>query len=163
MKGILVSGAIAVLVVVVGSILAPMTSEPGRYTDLDGSPAYVDHPTLGCMQDAFYLMGDVICHQQEDRCPGINGNQMPLCHRDLGILSGLVMGLLACIPLWGRLRDARMAAIAVALGFVTVVQWMFNDPSGGDGALRFATGVVSGIGAGLFMGWMLKRNVVNDG
>lgn len=164
MRGILAAGAAVALVLTAGFILCPLTSAPGTFTDLDGSPAYIDHDwSDDGVQGIFYMTGDVLCHQECDRCPQLNGNQMPVCHRDLGIILGMGLGLLLCIPLWNGLGDRRTPFIAIALGCVTVVQWMFNDPSGGDGALRFVTGLVSGIGAGLFMGWMLKRNVVNDG
>lgn len=46
--------------------------------------------------DAFsafiYAFGDLNCHQKSERSWEINGNQMPVCTRDLGIFFGLALG-----------------------------------------------------------------------
>ena len=39
-----------------------------------------------------YGFGDLNCHNKADRSWEINGNQMPVCVRDLGIFLGLVIG-----------------------------------------------------------------------
>ena len=41
-----------------------------------------------------YAFGDFNCHQKFERSWEINGNQMPVCVRDIGIFFGLVIGSL---------------------------------------------------------------------
>ncbi len=42
-----------------------------------------------------YLFGDVNCHQKFQRSWTLNGNQMPVCTRDIGIFLGAMLGALA--------------------------------------------------------------------
>ncbi len=39
-----------------------------------------------------YAFGDLNCHQKHERSWTINGNQMPVCARDVGIFLGLALG-----------------------------------------------------------------------
>lgn len=39
-----------------------------------------------------YAFGDLNCHNKEERSWEINGNQMPVCVRDIGIFLGLALG-----------------------------------------------------------------------
>ena len=39
-----------------------------------------------------YAFGDLNCHQKHERSWTINGNQMPVCTRDVGIFLGLALG-----------------------------------------------------------------------
>ena len=41
-----------------------------------------------------YGFGDLNCHQKHERSLEVNGNQMPVCTRDVGIFFGLVVGSL---------------------------------------------------------------------
>jgi hypothetical protein len=41
-----------------------------------------------------YGFGDINCHQKHERSWEINGNQMPVCARDIGIFSGFSLGCL---------------------------------------------------------------------
>ena len=89
-KGVLAIGATAAVVAMVIMVAAPALAPPGSYTDLDGSPSFVDHPLDGIL-DVPYLIGDVLCHQQDGRSFHINGSQMPICIRDTGLLLGLIL------------------------------------------------------------------------
>ncbi|MCH1540018.1 MAG: DUF2085 domain-containing protein [Candidatus Poseidonia sp.] len=39
-----------------------------------------------------YAFGDLNCHQKHERSWEVNGNQMPVCTRDVGIFAGLFIG-----------------------------------------------------------------------
>ena len=41
-----------------------------------------------------YAFGDLNCHQKHERSWEINGNQMPVCTRDIGIFLGFAIGCL---------------------------------------------------------------------
>lgn len=156
-KRVLAIGATAAVVAMVIMVAAPALAPPGSYTDLDGSPSFVDHPLDGIL-DVPYLIGDVLCHQQDGRSFHINGSQMPICIRDTGLLLGLILGLLACIPLSDRLHDRRSAILGAILLTVTFVEWIMEPRLGDMPTARFLSGVVSGIGAALILGWLLFRN-----
>ena len=104
--------------------VSPMMLEDGSVPELsgranaidymnDGSWGNEDHPEngkLGHNQSAHggsfswselnpvygfvYAFGDINCHQKHDRSWSLNGNQMPVCTRDIGIFSGFFMGCL---------------------------------------------------------------------
>ena len=122
-----------------------------------------------------YAFGDLNCHQKHERSWEINGNQMPVCTRDVGIFLGLVIGA-ALFGLRGLnrwtvrdtflsvfpdemveplyLKDRRMMAmlLLVTLGLV---------PMGIDGFTQLLTDyestnpvrVLTGLFSGLVIGW----------
>ena len=122
-----------------------------------------------------YAFGDLNCHQKHERSWEINGNQMPVCTRDIGIFLGLVIGA-ALFSLRGLnrwtvrdsflsvfpdemleplyLKDRRMAAmlLLIALGLV---------PMGIDGFAQLLTDyestnpvrIITGFFSGMVIGW----------
>ena len=135
-------------------VLAPFMAPYGAYLGLDGDPCFVDHPWR--LSEAPYLLGDVLCHQEQGRSFVLNGSQMPVCARDIGIWPGLAVGLLAYIPLERRF-GWRMAAASVLMMCVTVAEWALEPRIGNVMWVRFASGIVAGIGAGMLAGWLLGR------
>ncbi len=92
--------------------LAPLFLEPGTVTDLEGRANAFDYATedglwsqgnqdtdkkfawteLDPFTGFIYAFGDFNCHNKNERSFEINGNQMPVCTRDLGIFLGLAIG-----------------------------------------------------------------------
>lgn len=73
-----------------------------------------------------YLFGSFICHQIAERSFHIDGAQLPVCARCLGIYAGAAAGVVAAIlgrP--GRFRNAAlvMALAAVPTALTLVVEW----------------------------------------
>lgn len=122
-----------------------------------------------------YAFGDFNCHQKHERSWEINGNQMPMCTRDVGIFFGFVVGA----ALFGRrglnrwtvrdtflsiipdqrlepiyLTDKRMLAMLAVIGIGLA-------PMAVDGFTQMLTGyesnnplrVVTGFAAGIVVGW----------
>ncbi|MBT60268.1 MAG: hypothetical protein CMA63_01780 [Euryarchaeota archaeon] len=54
--------------------------EPFAWSELDPYSAFM------------YMFGDLNCHNKHERTWQINGNQMPVCTRDVGIFFGLAVG-----------------------------------------------------------------------
>lgn len=54
-----------------------------------GTMAWTDLPPLHAL---VYVIGDINCHQKYERSWSINGNQMPVCTRDIGIFIGATIG-----------------------------------------------------------------------
>ncbi|MDE3154671.1 MAG: DUF2085 domain-containing protein [Acidobacteriota bacterium] len=112
-----------------------------------GSPAYV-------AATAVYLVGSVICHQQDRRSFHLDGVQLPVCARCLGIYAAAPFG-----AWWGWMlrrrrrarwpsdgRDPRWAAWLVAAAMPTVMTVLAEWASGAmtPGGLRFAAGAPLG-------------------
>lgn len=76
--------------------IAPATLEPGTVIGLDGRANALDYTDkwseLGTFHSVIYTFGDINCHQIEERTIIINGNQMPVCARDVGVFMGFSFG-----------------------------------------------------------------------
>jgi uncharacterized membrane protein len=149
--------------VLLAILIAPLTLPPGSIGELDGSIGSLDHgedlDDVPWPQRAVYLLGDINCHQQADRSFEINGNQMPFCARDVGILSGAVMGLGAFVLLGRRVPWAWLLVLLVPMALDGVVQAITDYES--SNALRFLTGTIAGLaagyGAGMIIGNFFQR------
>lgn len=89
------------------------------------------------------------CHQRSERCFAVAGESMPLCTRCVGILVGLAVGGLAG---WaGPVRPARRyRALLLGAGLVMAGEWFCGWCFAYDfDWLRFATGCLLGVAAGL--------------
>jgi len=76
--------------------IAPFSLEKNTVGNLDGSAWKIDYAGIWdgmpSFQRAIYYFGDLNCHQKSYRSYFINGNQMPVCSRDTGMLIGLSAG-----------------------------------------------------------------------
>ena len=83
---------------VLSLFLAPLSVPEGTVTDLDANANWIDHGDRWKDMDLFpkliYTFGDLNCHQIMDRTLIINGNQMPVCTRDVAIFIGVFFGAL---------------------------------------------------------------------
>ncbi len=88
-----------------------------------GSFAWAD---LNPIAATVYAIGDLNCHQKYQRSWEINGNQMAVCTRDIGILFGFVAGCL----LWQRRGYNRWTVRDTFLSIFTdnsIEQFYFDD------------------------------------
>ncbi|MCK5772932.1 MAG: DUF2085 domain-containing protein [Thermoplasmata archaeon] len=85
----------------VSLFLAPATLDEGEVMGLDGGANMIDYwdqwSEMGPFHKVMYTFGDFNCHQKEDRSIIINGNQMPLCARDVAIFLGMGFGSLLLV------------------------------------------------------------------
>ena len=133
----------ALSVLLILNLAAPLMAPYGTFTGLDGLPASIDHGWQDHgLAGVMYLLGDVFCHQEMDRSFILNGSQLPICIRDIGILAGAVAGCALTVILINRLRGNRVLAIGVV---------------GDMPAPRFLSGIVTGIGASILLGWWIAR------
>lgn len=104
---------------------------------------------LGIVPRAVYTIGDVECHQIADRSYFLNGNQMPVCSRDVGLFAGLVLGFAAAcfVRFKGNpvLLLLGLVPLAVDGGLQLVTRYESNNP------LRLATGIVAGTALALLL------------
>ena len=155
---LLVAGCIASGAILALMILSPLLSPYGLFRGLDGSPGFIDGGWEGGgPASLMYLLGDLVCHQEEARCLILNGSQMPVCARDTGILIGLVIGFAVCLLIRRRLADRCIAALGVVLVAIMAVEWLVETTGFDSQDCRIASGVSAGVGASLFLAWMLYR------
>ena len=103
-----------------------------------------------------YLVGSLICHQLPERSFHLDGYQLPVCARCLGIYAGAaVVACVGCVrwcraPLarWGAARLRRMA-IASALPTVVTVAAEWTGVWAASNVTRAIAGVSLGAGAAL--------------
>ena len=86
----------------VSFFLAPVLAESGTIVELSGRANMLDYhkendqnftwTELNFYSAAIYAFGDLNCHNKHERSWSINGNQMPVCVRDIGIFAGLALG-----------------------------------------------------------------------
>ena len=65
------------------------TGEMGHDQPSEGLFAWSE---LDPFSASIYAFGDLNCHQKYERSWQVNGNQMPVCTRDIGIFFGLALG-----------------------------------------------------------------------
>ena len=113
-----------------------------------------------------YDAGDGNCHQHTSRSFFLNDNQMPFCARCTAIFFGIVVGvailmfLVVELNIWGLL----LALVPMGLdgGIQLITQKLYANGTIGffyesTNLLRFITGTIAGIGAGLALGYVISE------
>jgi uncharacterized membrane protein len=138
-------------------VLSPLTLEQGSVQDLDGRIFRVDNQEelqgMPLPQRLVYLIGDLNCHQLADRSYFLNDNQLPVCARDLGIVTGLVIGLAFFIPLRKQLRWEFLLLLLVPMVGDGLLQAVGTYES--SNAVRSLTGALAGGGLGYGLGMLV--------
>ena len=141
----------------VSVFLVPFLSPYGSLVYLDGTPGVIDHWDIWSSEDPFtmvlYLLGDIFCHQQMSRSVILNGSEMPICIRDLGLLMGFMFGCLITSLKFGHPAIYRHARAYVVISFLLIfadwsIQHAFdlNVPF-----TRLVTGLLAGAGFSLIL------------
>ena len=173
------------LVWTISIFVAPFTIEPGTVTDLEGGANRIDFNELWSTMPLYpriiYYLGDAECHQISERTFYLNGNQMPVCSRDvsiflfitLGLFAGMLTernyyisaGLLSVFPkrmqgLVNRTMGAKWFAILFVVlclapvGLDGGIQLISDYES--SNIIRFLTGIPAGFIAGLLIAILIK-------
>ena len=117
------------LIFFVPAIALPFMQPSDTLFGLDGSINVIDHAEIWDGMDsisgAFYYLGDMICHQEQDRSFMFNGNQMYVCMRDISIFTGFIIGILMVLAEAGLPRhiDRKLALILIGLFITTPIEW----------------------------------------
>ncbi len=128
-----------------------------------------------------YGFGDLNCHQKHDRTWDLNGNQMPVCVRDVGIFLGFFLGSI----IWNRkglnrwtITDSIISTYPSQLyesiylrGKRSIAVWLFAGisiiPMGLDGGIQAITNyesnaimrLITGIPFGFFIGLFFSASI----
>jgi uncharacterized membrane protein len=92
---------------------------------------------------AIYILGSFICHQRPERSFWLDGQQLPVCARCIGIYAGAVLGATVA-PFIGLVRRPRTLIVLAVLPALAslVVEWTgLGRPTN---AMRALTGVIAG-------------------
>lgn len=106
-----------------------------------------------------YAAGSIVCHQIPERSFHLDGFQLPVCARCLGIYAGAAaaasvhaVGLLATDSTWWRSlspRAARTVFLVSALPTLLTVGLEWGGVWRGTNAVRAIAGIALGVGGGL--------------
>ncbi len=154
----LLAATIAFVILFALVVTAPFMSPYGMFIDLDGNGGYVDNGWLGHgVADAIYYLGDITCHQEAARSFVLNGSQLPVCIRCCGIFAGLSIGFAICWLIDSGLEN-RMVTAWTAFVTLMAVTWAYEGLVSEDmPTLRFISGLLAGVGAALFLVWLLYK------
>jgi uncharacterized membrane protein len=134
-------------------LIAPFTLPSGSVKDLSGAVGRLDNPgqeaRMNPFADAVYTMGDIECHQIAVRSYYLNGNELPICSRDVGLSIGLLTGMLI-----GLLYVRRINPFILAIGILPILldgglQSVSSYQS--NNSLRLITGIVGGVAVALLL------------
>ena len=134
-------------------LVAPLSLPTGSVKDLSGAVGRLDNPgqeaKMNLFAQAVYTMGDIECHQIAVRSYYLNGNELPICSRDVGLSIGLLTGMLI-----GLLYVRRINPFLLAVGLLPMVldgglQAVSSYQS--NNSLRIVTGTVAGVAVALLL------------
>jgi uncharacterized membrane protein len=141
---------------------APLLRPFGTVLGLDGSAGIIDHPDLWSGMDplskAAYWLGDFFCHQDEARTLILNGNEMPICIRDVALMASVAAGLVIAARFWDLASgmDRRMVVVCAVLVLLTPMEWAIEGAVDLDSpALRVIVSVPTGIGGAFLVARLL--------
>lgn len=81
--------------------IAPFTIESNSLKNLHGRANWIDYQNkwenMSLFPKVVYYIGDINCHQIYERSFILNGNQMPMCSRDVGIFVGMNIGFFSSL------------------------------------------------------------------
>jgi len=165
----------------VSLFVAPMTLEPGTVEGLDGAANQIVYghrwEELSPYHHAVYLFSDLNCHQNHERSYTLNGNQMPVCARDVGIFIGFTLGfflmsftrgaknlkdtLLNIININTEISEMKKTIILIIIGAILALPLILDGSIQlvtdyeSFNAFRTFTGVLFGFGFSVFISGMI--------
>jgi uncharacterized membrane protein len=147
MKGRYVLGLL-IIFLTISIFIAPFLTPPNSVGNLSGRTINIDNDAVIRHMPLFpmlvYYFGDFNCHQKSDRSFYLNGNQMPVCARDVGALLGLSVSY--WLILWSRLRYHLLLTLGLLLPMLVdglLQQFTLYQSTN---FLRIMTGALGGIG-----------------
>ncbi|MGA1866519.1 MAG: DUF2085 domain-containing protein [Thermoplasmatota archaeon] len=153
---IILSGLFALLL-----ISSPFLAKNGSL-DLgsEGSVGEIDHDEAisdidNSLARFYYRFGDLYCHQKDHRSYFLNGNQMPVCSRDLGLFCGIFLG---CVAGSMYRKGIKLWVLAIFLAPMVVDgSLQAITPYESFNILRLITGSIGGLGIGAYLNGSLVQ------
>ena len=149
--------------------IAPYLSPYGSFLGLDGNPGVMDHWDIWSGKDPFsciiYSTGDIVCHQEEARTFILNGSEMPVCVRDVGLLLGFIIGCSSLLTLMGQVFAERYGRPFIVISFLLIfTDWIIQrSMSLNIPFTRLATGLLAGAGFAVLIHLWMRKAFYNEG
>ncbi len=145
-----------ILAMVLVSVAILPSNSTGDLTGVVGSIDNADVTSrMNPISGAIYGIGDVFCHQMLSRSLVVDGNQMPICTRDLGIIFGIVFGMAVAILFDPRFSPLLLLLMLMPMALDGGAQLLTEYES--FNSLRLITGAIAGAGLALFMSTVSKE------
>jgi len=167
---LIIAAVLAAFIVL--DIAAPLLRPFGSVLGLDGSPGIIDHPEIWSGMDSVsktaYWLGDFFCHQDESRTFILNGNEMPICIRDVALITSVTFGLILAAKFWDLSSgmDRRMTLVCVLLVLITPIEWALEGALNLDvPALRIIVSIPTGIAGAFIVSTVINSSTlsISDG
>jgi len=140
-------------------LVAPFSLPAGSVKDLSGAVGRLDNPgqeaKMNLFGQAVYTMGDIECHQIAERSYYLNGNELPICSRDVGLSIGLLTGMLIGLLYARRFNPFLLAAGLLPMALDGGLQSLSSYRSNND--LRILTGIIAGLAVALLLSELAAR------
>ena len=148
-------GAVLIL-----SVLVCFLNASGIIIDLDGIIGKIDHQEkwndLDILSSLFYTIGDYCCHQETARSLVLNGNQMPMCIREIFLFLGMAIGFLL-LSQHTYLSPKERFVLCTLLILLTPLEWDIEHYLGlGSSIIRAIVSVISGFAFAGFLSAILE-------
>ena len=160
---------------IISSVLAvcffivPYLSSYGSFVGLDGTPGVMDYWDIWSGEDPLtciiYSIGDISCHQKEARTFMLNGSEMPVCVRDIGLLLGFILGCASLLTVVGETFAVRYGRPFIVISIILIfTDWLIqysmelNVPF-----TRLATGLLAGAGFSFIIYLWMASVIYKDG
>ncbi len=134
-------------------LIAPFTLPSSSVKDLSGKVGVVDNQKaideMNPFAQVVYTIGDWNCHQIASRSIFLNGNEMPVCARDTGILLGAIIGMALAI-----IFDLKFRWLFLILGLIPIALdggLQLTTSYESTNQIRLLTGMIAGISASLLL------------
>ena len=151
------------LVFIIALFASPFLVEEGSLAfGREGSVGKEDHGEAisninSTIARGIYRFGDRYCHQKDHRSWDLNGNQMPVCARDVGLFIGIFVG---CVFGSSYRRGIKILALILLLapmaidgGLQSLTTYESYNP------LRLITGIIGGFGIGAYVNGSLVQTI----
>jgi uncharacterized membrane protein len=104
-----------------------------------------------------YRFGDRYCHQKDHRSWTLNGNQMPVCARDIGLFIGIFIGCIFGASYRKGIRILVLLLLLVPMAIDGGLQSITSYES--FNLLRLATGMIGGFGIGAYVNGSVVQTI----
>lgn len=143
------------------NISVTLLNPTGSISNLDGIIGKIDHGTLWNTLDPisnlFYTIGYYCCHQEGARSLSLNGNQMPICIREIFLLLGMAVGFLI-LSTHTVLPAKERFILCTVLILITPMEWGIEHYLGfSSQAVRAIVSVITGFAFAGFLSAILEK------
>ncbi len=133
--------------IVAALFIAPYQEPEGTiHFGEDGGSGPIDFQdeldNMSSFSSKIYRFGDANCHQKASRSYFVNGNQMPVCARDVGIFLGLAIGTILPLAFLIEIKLWWVIGSLVPMGIDGTTQLLTSYES--NNPIRVLTGVLAG-------------------